>query len=885
MVVGVRANKHTTIFDIETNGNVKRLEIPNYKLDNFDYDNIECLRPKASKRIRKNSYVDYAATVNTEKVFDLSNNVSLDVNTNEIDEVDFGSKNPSKSHPKANAHVSVKISVIGNKGIGKSSLVQALLSSNGISGDEDQGTESDGIKINTSLTKDGNLKIFDIAENLDFFECHSLFMTANTLYLLCFDVRDFSICSEKTKTVSIVEKWLELISVKAPNSRVIIVATNIDNDAVNNDFLEEVWANIREVLKKSKGKHNGHILSQKLHNCLLCQEKEISRKICGKMVGSVFLEGTPSESCLSTSDFPHVVGYFEISNRYKMPRCLSPAKNKSVIKLRGAIISVAKEMLKSSGSAPDKWKWVQKVLGSFEENFIDFDNFYNRIQKLRIFSTVEEVTATLSFYHSQGEILFFDAKQYSDKFIISNIRWLSSQLSKLSSYNDPNGNIERGFIPISQFDDLFKELSLKNRKNLFLLLNDAGYFVEIDSTKTMVPSSLPIGMPNLDKWPLHHSQKQYNLLFRFDELPRAFFPHLIARVQNLNSNHFTGKMKPNYTQNNIVYNTAIPCKTCSEHREKDYEIIEKKDVSYAIIEEKHISKNEDQRHRVNFKLLQQRHEIILSVLGPTPRCIANELVELLKKIQCEYFRNAAMDYCILCGVCVTKCYPDPCYFTEKDISSNTPICEKGHDLRSWQNLKNGIYEFQQQMTIRNMTDVLHDSECPKLFLITPANAEKVGLKKYVYDNYVLQFLCEHPDSWHVTGLSYELKFPNEFLKKHGERICALFSLLSKLETPLRLSGNIAGDIAGIFGGLGKLADKGRSFLYDFKDKYDFCENLATRDFERYLSADDNLSRRELRKFLNEVDEGNKFGDLNATLIGNKIYWLCKEHANLYQYCE
>ena len=884
MVVGVRANKHTTIFDIETNGNVERLEIPNYKLDNFDYDNIGCLQPKAPKRIRNNNYIDNAATVNTEKQFDLNNNVSLDVNTNEYDEVDFGFKISSKSPPKTNAHVSVKISVIGNKGVGKSSLVQALLSSNGISDDEDQRNESDGIKANTSLTKDGNLKIFDIAQDLDFFECHSLFMTDNTLYLLCFDVRDFAICSEKTKTVSFVEKWLELITVKAPNSRVIIVATNIDNDAVNNDFLEEVWANIREVLKKSKDKHTGDTFSQKLHNCLLCQEKEISRKIYGKMVGSVFLEGTPSESCLSTSDFPHVVGYFEISNRYKMPRSLSSAKNKSVIKLREAIISVGKEMLKSSTCVPDKWKWVQKVLQGFGENFIDFDNFYYRIRKLRIFFTKEEVTAALLFYHSQGEILFFDAKQYSDKFIISNIRWLSSNLRKLSAYKDPNGNMKRGFVAISQFDDLFKELSLKNRQNLFLLLNDIGYFIEVDSTKTMVPSSLPIGMPNPDKWPLNHSKKQYNLLFRFDELPRAFFPHLIARVQNLNSNHFTGKMKPGYTQNNIIYNTAIPCKTCSEQTEKDYEIIEEKDLSYAIIAEKDISKNEDQRHRINFKLLQHRHEIILSVLGPTPRCIANDLVELLKKIQWEHFRNAAMDYHLLCGVCVTKCYPDPCYFTKKD-QSNTPICERGHDLKSWQNLENGIYQFEQQITIRNMTDALHDSKCPKLFLITPVNKEKVGLKKYVYDDCVLQFLCEHPDSWHVTGSSYELKFPNEFLKKHGKRICALLSVLSKLETPLRLSGNIAGDIAGVFGGLGKLADKGRNFLYDFKDKYDFCENWTTKEFVRYLNEDSNLSRRELRRFLNEVDEGQKFGDLNPTFIGNKIYWLCKEHANLYQYCE
>ena len=880
MVVGVRTNKHTTEFDIETNGNVKRLKIPNYKLDNFDYDNIGCFQLKTPKRTRNNNYTDNAATVNNEKQFDLNKNFSLDVKTNEIDEVDFGFKISSKSHPETNTRVSVKISVVGNKGVGKSSLVQALLSSNGISDDEDQRNESDGIEINTSLTKDGNLKIFDIAQDLDFFECHSLFMTDYTLYLLCFDVRDFAICSDQIKTVSAVEKWLEIISVKAPNSRVIIVATNIDNDVVNNDFLEEVWANISEVLKKSKSKHTGY-----MHNCLLCQEKEVSRKTYGKMVGSIFLEGTPSESCLLTFDSPHVVGYFEISNRYKMPRSLSSTKNKSVIKLREAMISVSKEMLKSSSSVSDKWNHVQKAFSSFDENVIDFDDFYHRFQKYPFSFTEEEVTAALSFYHSQGEILFFDGKQCSNKFIIFNIKWLSNQLKKLSSYKDPKGNIERGFIPINQFDDLFKELSLKNRQNLFLLLNNVGYFVEVDDTKVMVPSSLPIGMPNPDKWPLNHYEKQLNLLFRFDELSKTFFPHLIARVQNLNSNHFTGKMKPVYTQNNIVCNIAIPCKTCSEYTEKKYEIIEEKDASYAIIEEKDVSKDKVQRHRINFKLLQQKHEIILSVLGPTPRGIADELSKLLKKIQCENFKNVAMDCHLLCGVCITKCYPDPCYFTEKD-QLNTPICEKGHDLRSWEDLKNGVYQCEQQMTIRNISDGLKDSECPKLFLVTPANKEKVGLKKYVYDGCVLQLLCEHPNSWHVAGSSYELKFPNEFLKKHGKRVCALLSVLSKLEAPLRISGNIAGDIAGIFGGLGKLADKGRNFLYDLKDKYRFSKNWTTKDFVRHLSDDNaNLSLRELRRFLNEIDEGKKFGDLNPTFIGDKVYWLCEEHANFYQYCE
>ena len=110
-----------------------------------------------------------------------------------------------------------------------------------------------------------------------------------------------------------------------------------------------------------------------------------------------------------------------------------------------------------------------------------------------------------------------------------------------------------------------------------------------------------------------------------------------------------------------------------------------------------------------------------------------------------------MDYHILCGICVNKCHTDPCYFTNTDMKSMTPICERGHDLKSWKHVKHGISKLGQDISVRKIVDALEDTECPKLFLITRINKEILSLPKFIktkyfYSSYTVHLLCEHPDS-------------------------------------------------------------------------------------------------------------------------------------------
>ena len=152
----------------------------------------------------------------------------------------------------------------------------------------------------------------------------------------------FAVCSKKIGTTSIIDNWLDLLSIKAPNSRIIIVATHIDNDVVDNNFLNGVWKSVEEILNKHKEKHQNNFQNQKLSHCFLCQEGKLSPCIHGKLVGSVspdefspevsrkFKLAKKGSNKKASSDLPHLVGYFEVSNTHQMPREIKSFKNQSI---------------------------------------------------------------------------------------------------------------------------------------------------------------------------------------------------------------------------------------------------------------------------------------------------------------------------------------------------------------------------------------------------------------------------------------------------------------------------------------------------------------------------------------------------------------------------
>ena len=511
-------------------------------------------------------------------------NINSDYDHWGIDETDFVFKRKSKKLPETLC----KTLVIGNKGAGKTCLAQALTSSKGIAGGQTELNQKDGLTVYTSNEGNEYLKIFDIAQDLDSFECHSLFMTNNALYILCFDVRCFAVCSKKTDTTSIIDNWLDLLEKKAPNSRIIIVATHIDNDVVDNSFLNGVWESVEEILSKHKEQHLKNFENQKLSGCFFCQEEKLSRRTSGELAGSVcagqnlpeisrkFKLAKKGTNKKSSSGLPHVVGYFEISNTYQLSKKINLFKNQSIRKLRKKVISVSKELLSSTLHKKKKWSSIIEAISGKNENIVDFHNFCQHLQIPRHLKRYKYYRKVANFLE-QDDVLFFHTERNFQKCIIPNPIWLSNQLRKLLAYEDPTGNTQKGFISMEQFERLFEKMSPKECQNLLSLLNEAKYVVNVSDTKIMIPICLPVGMPNCDQWPLNHDEKEINYLLHFNTLPRPLFPQLIAQIDRLNLKYFTGKMKPLYRKNNILYNTKCPGIICAEHGHKDH-----KDQRYRI---------------------------------------------------------------------------------------------------------------------------------------------------------------------------------------------------------------------------------------------------------------------------------------------------------------
>ena len=531
------------------------------------------------------------------------------------------------------------------------------------------------------------------------------------------------------------------------------------------------------------------------------------------------------------------------------------------------MISVCNELSTELSTLHKKktWSSINKSILGKKENVIDFHNFCQHLQIPKYSKRCKYYRKVANFLE-QDDVLFFHKEENFEKCIIPNPIWLSNQLRNLSGYKDSIGNMQKGFIPMEEFNTLIEEKSPKGCHNLFSLLNEAGYVVKVSNTKIMIPKCLPVGMPNCDQWHLNHDENKINYLFHFNNLPRQFFPQLIAQVDRLNLKYFTGKMKPLYRKNNILYITKRPGMTSEEHGHEDHK---------------------DQRYRINLRLFQEKHDIILSVVGSYPCCIANELVELVNRTQKKSFRAVDMNCFIPCGICIKKSFTNPCYFESNDVKNTDPICKNGHDLKSWENVKHGICNFKPSITVRAITKALEDTECPKLIFMSPINKKNLKLTErfeaeYVNDGYVVQLLCELPDAWHVVGSGYLLKSPKEFLKKYGKRVESMLKFVSKFKTPFRLSG-LGGDIADVLDTVDNVANNLHKVLGDFKDEFSFAKNLE-KDCKMYLSKGDNLSGEELKRLLNELGPNQTFGDLIPTYIGDEIYWLCKEHAEWYQDC-
>ena len=331
-------------------------------------------------------------------------------------------------------------------------------------------------------------------------------------------------------------------------------------------------------------------------------------------------------------------------------------------------------------------------------------------------------------------------------------------------------------------------------------------------------------------------------------------------------------MAPVYYYNNIVYNTNHSGKKCDFH-ENELNIVQTK-----------------LHNRVRFELLPHLEQIRLSIIGKYPCCMTEDLLSLVTDLHKSLCPNTEIQKRILCGECLEKNVHNPSSFhiPNEEFTHPIPICEKGHKLQGWDELKQGMLESRGILTksaTKTIAGAINNMSCPKLFVMAPVNIRSLGWKDFFVttffrDGYAVHLLCEYPEAWYFLSTpGYLLKSPKSFVKKFGPRLQILLKVLSKTKGPLNLL--VRNPVGNTMGKLGKLADVLEECLANFKDDFKFTEDLSYEASLKYLSRDEGLNKRELHRFLNIADSKGRFGDLIATFVGDQVLWLCREHARYY----
>ena len=350
----------------------------------------------------------------------------------------------------ARGYYRMKLMLVGKQNMGKSTIVARLQG-------RDIGDESTvGVDVSEwkcTYKKTFYFSIWDFAGQEEYYATHQCFLSRRSLYLLVWDI------TEGDAGVSDLKPWLSNISVRAPNSCVIIVGT----------FLDKVSEEDRQSGKLED-------LKQKIVKLAAQYQRLTVTKVT--MVG---LKGRMENVAGLREDIYNAASEYKIRGQYVMGH----------------------EIPSSYHILDDKLASIrQKVKNGEHEPIMHTAEFKKMVKYLNLVDLQddEEIRTVTQFLHEVGALLHYDDRKNNlDDLYFVDPRWLCDLMSTIVTVKERNPYVKKGILHSKYIPLLFKNQHFPSKyfQQYLTLLSRFEIALPLDKERKriLIPSMLPETRP------------------------------------------------------------------------------------------------------------------------------------------------------------------------------------------------------------------------------------------------------------------------------------------------------------------------------------------------------------------------------------------------------
>ena len=395
----------------------------------------------------------------------------------------------------------MKIMLVGKQEMGKTTLVARLHNNNKEIGNRSTvGVDVSEWRYTPAYSrKTFHFSVWDFAGQEEYYATHQCFLSQYSLYLLVWNV------TKGDAGIADLKLWLNNISARAPNSRIIIVGTFLDmvsEEDRRSGKLDDLLQKVAE-------------LAQQYHSLVVCK------------VTVVGLKGHMENVTKLKDDIYNAAAEYEVKNQCVMGR-LIPSSYHALDKKLSTIHRLVKE---------GKHDPIMHTA--------EFEKMVRELKLVDIVDDVDELRTVTHFLHEVGALLHYDDRKHDlhDLYFVDPC-WLCDLMSKVVTIQQRNPFVKQGILRSKNIPFLFRDdrFPLKNFFDQYLALLtrfEIALPLDKDYKRVLIPSMLPKQYPKV----LAKQQPDYKscyvrfILFHEDQMlrcptPPGLWSRLLSRIMN-----------------------------------------------------------------------------------------------------------------------------------------------------------------------------------------------------------------------------------------------------------------------------------------------------------------------------------------------------------------